>query len=197
MSVIYEPNQKHGRLTIIKTVQIKGRTYYECVCQCGEKKFVHSSNMKRTHSCGCLNSEMAKKRFTVHGMRQSDEYRIWTGMKYRCYNKNCPKYKIYGGRGVVVCDRWMSFQNFFEDMGNRPSKYYSLDRINNNLGYSKENCRWATLKKQANNTRRNQMIKHNGKNQSLCTWSEELGLNYNTLKTRLRRGMSFEKAIII
>lgn len=188
---------KHGRLTINKSVRLNGKIYYECTCECGKTKLVYSSNLKRTHSCGCLNSEIVRKRSTTHGMRKSDEYRIWGGMKYRCLNKNCSKYPSYGGRGITVCERWMIFKNFYDDMGNRPSKHHSIDRINNDLGYSKKNCRWVINKKQANNTRRNHLITHNNKTQSLRLWMDELGLNYNTVKGRIRRGWSFEKAITV
>lgn len=89
-----------------------------------------------------------------HGMWNTTEYHIWQGMRQRCQNPNYHGYKNYGGRGIKVCDRWQSFKNFFEDMGYRPSKLYSIDRINNDGNYELSNCRWATKKQQSTNRRK-------------------------------------------
>lgn len=185
-----------NRLKILYTFNKNRGTYYHCICTCGNEKDVHSGNLKRTHSCGCLNSEMTKKRMTTHGLRYTDEYRIWSLMKNRCSNSKNPKYYMYGERGITVSKPWLKFENFYKDMGRRPSKNHSIHRINNFLGYSKENCRWATKKEQANNTRRNHMITFNGKTQSLKMWADELNLNYDKIKSRLYRNYTFERAIL-
>ena len=113
-------------------------------------------------------------------------------MKTRCNNPKSPSYFRYGGRGIKVCERWNDFSLFLLDMGDPPPGK-SLDRKKNHLGYSPDNCRWATGSEQANNTRRNVMIEWNGKRQSLTQWSRELGINYETLKRRRKNGWSVEK----
>lgn len=133
-------------------------------------------------------------------MSETSEYLIWGLMKNRCTNKNAEDYERYGARGIFVCKRWVeSFENFFEDMGKRPSKKYSIDRINNDDGYYKENCRWATATEQANNKRisKNAIVfTHNGKTMCLRAWSREIGMNYETLTSRIKVAkMSFDQAI--
>jgi hypothetical protein len=186
---------KHGRLLILSIINIKGKSFYRCHCDCGTEKIIPPANLKRTFSCGCLNSELAKKRMTTHGMRRTAEYRIWSNILSRCTNKHVKKYPIYGGRGITVCDRWLKFENFHADMGPRPSPKHSIDRIKNEQGYNKDNCRWALDVIQANNRRDNRMLEYKGKKQSLALWAREIGINYDTLKSRINRGWSFEKAI--
>lgn len=159
-----------------------------CQCSCGNLWTGNLANLKRgtTKSCGCYNIENAKKRFTTHGLSLTTEYLTWKAMKRRCLNPADNCYKDYGGRGITICDRWLnSFENFFEDMGVKPSKSHSIERKNNNLGYFKENCRWATKKEQMNNTRHNKLITYKGKTQNMKQWCKELNLNYRTVKGRL------------
>lgn len=131
-----------------------------------------------------------------HGMVYSPEWFIWRSMRNRCSNPKHPSYKNYGGRGITVCDRWEeSFINFYEDMGARPSKDHSLDRINNNLGYNKENCRWATDKEQRRNTRRNIFLTLDGKTMCLEDWAKQLKIKPDTLKKRIDSGWSDERVL--
>jgi len=130
-----------------------------CICECGNRVKVTLNNLRKGHtkSCGCLAREEIIRRSTVHGMYGTPAYKSWVGAKARCYNPRNKEYKNYGGRGIKFCERWEKFKNFLADMGQRPSGL-TLDRINNDKGYSKKNCRWATRKEQANNRRNDNMI---------------------------------------
>lgn len=119
-----------------------------------------------------------------HGMKNSRTYKSWTHMKYRCLNPNCKKYKDYGGRGIKVCDRWMDFQLFFEDMGERPEGM-TLDRIDVNGHYEPGNCRWANNKDQSNNKRKNDVIDYLGASMNLSQWADALGIPRTTLYNRI------------
>lgn len=124
----------------------------------------------------------------------SRTYYAWRAMRSRCYDPRNPSFKHYGGRGIEVCPQWRDdFDQFVADMGEAPAGK-SLDRIDNDLGYYPGNCRWATLKEQLNNQRRNRRITHNGKTQTLAQWAEELGLRTDTLAKRLER-MPLERAL--
>lgn len=154
--------QKIFRLTVIKEVnkpehlKSKNKRYWLCKCDCGIEKIVESSNLRNGHSksCGCLKNEMMGNRFRTHGRRHTAEYRSWYAMKDRCLNDKCHAYKDYGGRGIKISQEWIeSFEKFYSDMGKKPSKLHSIDRIDNEKGYTKSNCKWSTPKEQANNRR--------------------------------------------
>lgn len=185
--------QKFNMLTYLRISHVgkDKREYWIFKCECGNQKIIRKSKVKygETKSCGCLNGNFK------HGMRDTPTYRSWSNMRTRCLNPNSNRYKIYGERGIKVCDRWLnSFENFLLDMGKRP-KNTSLDRIDNNLGYSKENCRWATNLEQMNNTSKNKLITYLGETQSMMNWSRELGFDYKLIASRLSSGWSFEASI--
>ena len=129
---------------------------------------------------------------------KTKEYRAWVEMKRRCYNSNRPNYKLYGARGITVCDRWRnSFSLFLTDMGFAPSKLHTLDRIDTNGHYEPSNVRWATAQEQSNNTRRNCMATVGDVTKSTADWSRETGIRSATIRHRLRKGMSAEGAVSI
>lgn len=131
----------------------------------------------------------------VHGA-QTPTYFSWQHMNDRCYNSNHAFYKDYGGRGISVCERWRkSFTNFLDDMGERPSKLHTIDRIDGNGNYEPDNCRWATRKEQARNRKTNRLIAFNGVTRTLAEWSELTGINREKISWRIDHGWPIEKAM--
>lgn len=147
--------QRYGR-TVVGTLMptTKVHTRWACVCDCGMEHIANASDLRsgRTRSCGCLHHEIAISACKTHGKSKTREYKIWQGIKDRCLNAANTSYADYGARGITVDPAWMSFSVFLADMGDAP-KGYSIDRINNNAGYSKNNCRWATQQEQCRNKR--------------------------------------------
>ncbi len=178
---------RFGRLIVLDQVSKKGvKTYCVCLCDCGKTKNIVRSNLivGKSKSCGCYNKELVSKRFKTHGMRKSKIYLTWYGMLTRCNNQKDISFKRYGGRGIKCL--WKTFEAFVKDMGLPPTKDHSIDRINNNGNYCKENCRWATSKQQAQNTSKNVVITYKGETKVLSEWARTLNLNFYTLRHRLK-----------
>jgi len=187
----------YGRLTVIAEADPVGMVRrVVCVCTCGTEKIFRLYNLRTgdTKSCGCLNSELVIKYNTTHAMCKRPEYTGWKHLVGRCTNKKNPGYKNYGGRGITICKRWRQFDKFMEDMGERPART-SLERTNNNKGYCKSNCVWATHKQQANNKRTNKMLTYKGKTMTMMQWSEHTGISYNKLRDRIKYKWSIERAL--
>lgn len=185
--------QRFGRLTVVGYVNNKA---VHVRCDCGNEKKVQAGALRRgaTTSCGCLRAEQLSARRLKHGMTDTPEHSTWMRMRQRCEDPNNVSFRLYGGRGIKVCDRWRkSFANFLADMGPRPAGA-SLYRINPNGDYAPENCRWATPTEQCNNKRANVRIEFRGRVQTVAEWARELGIKDATLRRRLRMGEPVEKA---
>jgi hypothetical protein len=209
----YEDLKGHrfGRLVVLEEHperSSKGKIQWICQCDCGKKIARVATTLKEglTRSCGCLRREATIARATTHGLTNSSEYVIWCNMKDRCYRENNPAFPDYGGRGLIVCDGWRdSFETFLQDMGKRPSKKRSIDRIDNDLGYVcgkcpqclengwPSNCHWATKLQQANNCRSNLVIEHGGVSMTVAEWARSLGMNPMTIYARYARGIRGDK----
>lgn len=197
MRVIDRTGHRYERLVALERLPAKSRTdtnaRWFCRCDCGRSTVAYGQDLARgkVKSCGCLNAE----RIMQHGMSHLHVYAVWQAMLQRCENPNAQSYENYGARGISVCEKWHKFEGFFADMGNRPSGY-SLDRIDNDGDYCKENCRWAVTKQQANNQRRNRCIDFNGERLTLSEWADRTGLGWSTIRNRLDQyGWSVEKAL--
>lgn len=190
--------KKFGKLTPIEEGgHMGGLLAYKCQCDCGNIVTVRGPSLRsgNTTSCGCVHKAMVGNLNKTHGLHNRPEYSVWQNMITRCTNQSTNCFHRYGGRGISVCDEWRNFEQFYADMGDRPDGM-TLDRIDNNGPYSKENCRWATIGEQARNTRRTQLVEYKGKTQCLKDWANEVGIAYNTLRKRfVIYNWPFEKAI--
>ena len=152
MRVIDLAGERFGHLLVIERSFAKKRVSWLCRCDCGKTSVIGACPLRdgRTKSCGCCQGNF------IHGRSYSPEFRSWWAMRQRCENSNLPRYYDWGGRGITVCDRWQKFENFFADMGEKPTPRHSIDRINNHGNYEPSNCRWATPKQQQRNSRRHE-----------------------------------------
>lgn len=192
--------QVFGRLKVIeKMTSNKGdKTSWKCRCSCGNSAVVRTNHLRAglIKSCGCLQKESTKKRSTIHNMAHTVEYNVWTCMLQRCQNSNNPAFENYGGRGIKVCDEWKNdFVTFFNHIGKRPSPKYSLDRIDNDKGYTPKNTQWATPIEQSNNRRSSRKITINGESKTLAQWAKCANIKPGTIQSRLQKGWPPEKAI--
>lgn len=167
------------------------------ICDCGRSKRVSAHRLRTGHtrSCGCLRAEQLSTKNLKHGLHGTREYITWKQIRARCFNPNHAKFHMWGGRGISMCERWtLSFSDFLADMGERPDGC-SIDRIDNNGDYEPSNCRWATRIEQANNTRRNVMVEHEGRRQSVSQWAHQLGIAPIIIHRRIYKGSDPHKAI--
>ena len=184
---------KFSRLTVISECEnrtLQGKVQFNCLCECGNIIKTVGSKLKSGHtkSCSCLQKEkvkMNKELNKTHGLSKTVMYYTYMTMISRCYNVKNKAYKNYGQRGIKVCDRWLnSFEFFLEDMGEKPTKQHSIDRINVNGDYEPCNCKWSTRIEQENNKRTNVYINYKGKNYTIAELSRVLNINYHTLRHR-------------
>jgi hypothetical protein len=186
--------QIFNRLTV---VCLAGRTKdrklrWRCRCICGAEVSVTGRDLRSgsTKSCGCLRVETTRRRGTTHGAtagnKVSPTYKSWSGMNQRCFNPKMSRWKDYGGRGITVCHRWREFANFLADMGEAlPGQ--SIERVDNNLSYSPDNCIWADGKTQARNRRSTKFVTMCGVRRPIISICEEYGLNYKSVWERQRQ----------
>jgi hypothetical protein len=182
-----------GSLTVVRRELDVRQKPFLCRCECGNEKLVRRDHLLdgRVKSCGC------KWRKGTHGMARTAEYDTWGAIKSRCHNPASKQFSDYGGRGIAVCDRWLdSFANFYADMGARPSAKHTIERRDNDRGYSPENCYWATRPEQLRNTRRNVRLEAFGRVKVLSDWAAEFGMSFSSLSYRLKvMGWPIERAL--
>lgn len=188
--------KKFGRLVVERRIgpDFRFQIIWEVRCSCGKVKTISTSRLTAgtTVSCGCYRDEKKIK----HGGSNWPEYQVWYSMVRRCRDKRCKGYKIYGARGIKVCDRWADeFSNFISDMGRRPSSKMTIERKDNDGDYCPDNCTWATRLAQGRNTRKNRLITYKEKTKCLSEWAQIFGMKSGTLNRRLKYGWSIESAL--
>jgi len=194
---------RFGNLVVLnRLLSYLGYARWLCHCDCGNNKSVLGTNLihNRTKSCGCLNKKWMSrlgKNNKTHGLTKTSTFKSWKSMLDRCNNPNLRCYQYYGKRGIKVCDRWLKFENFLEDMNQKPSSKHQIDRIDNNKGYYKENCKWSSPKQNCRNRSNNHNILFNGKTQCISAWAEELDIPSQILYRRINLDLwSIERALI-
>lgn len=194
---------KVGRLDVLSALRYEGksrRLVVLCRCECGTEKEILAQSLRSgvTLSCGCLNRDSEFRKSVngkrTHGMTGSPTYRVWRNMHSRCENPKATGYESYGARGIAVCERWFSFENFLADMGERPSRK-TIERDDVNGNYEPGNCRWATYAEQGVNRRDNRIIEFNGDRMCLSEWAAKIGVEQSTLHARLKAGVPVEIAL--
>lgn len=187
---------RYTSLVIVEPVwhEQRGSWAAKCLCDCGKEVTVRYDELVKggTKSCGC------RSRFApTHGGTNSEEYRIWANMLYRCRTPTASNFQNYGGRGISVCERWAnSFEHFLEDVGKRPNTSATIDRIDVNDDYKPSNCKWATPHEQASNRRNTHFVVYEGKKIALPVLCRMKNINLELVRSRLKRGWTLARAII-
>lgn len=192
--------QKFGKLTIMKFIvrNEKGHSKWLCECECGNEKIILGNNLKSglTKSCGCICKNSTRNRMKTHDKSYTPEHKIWRGLLWRCSDKNQADYKNYGALGIKVCDRWSnSFENFLEDMGDRPIDKHVMGRIDTTGNYEPNNCSWMTKKESCSHSKLNKCLTIGDKTLTIMEWVEISGTNYKTLTNRLYKGWDGKEAV--
>lgn len=199
-----EAGNRCGRLTAIEYCYTAhdGVAWWRFQCDCGTECVRNARMVGRgnTQSCGCLRREMAAalaRSMSTHGKWRTLEFGIWSKIIARCENPRDKKFYLYGGRGIKICERWRKcFLDFFDDMGPRPSPKHSVDRWPDRDGnYEPNNCRWATVSQQNRNRRNNLIVQFQGRKMTLTEACQIAGVNYQTTRSRLRRGWDVERSL--
>jgi hypothetical protein len=197
-ALVVNKGDKYNLLTIIKELNKskKGERMFLCQCDCGNETTLSLGTIRHgnTKSCGCLKIKTSSELLLKHSLSNHRLYKTWTNMKSRCYNKNTRSYKDYGARGIKVCDEWKnSFINFYNDMHPTYQEGLTIDSVNNDKDYCKENCRWATATEQQNNKSTNRTVVHNGIEMNAKQLSKLLNIPYGTIIYRLDNNIKADK----
>ena len=192
--------QQFGRLTVISFAGTdkNGKALWNCQCECEKQIIVVGTDIRNGHtkSCGCLRNEEAKKAVTKHGETGERLWRIWKAIIYRTTNKNNKRSKDYIDRGIRVCNEWKNYKCFKKwAINNGYKEELTIDRIDNNKGYNPQYCRWVTVKTNNRNKRNTVLVEYRGERKPLIEIAEKKGINIKTVKTRIKRGWSVEKAL--
>lgn len=193
--------QRFGYLVVLRKSgkDIHRNIIWLCKCDCGVEKPISGLTLRqgRTKSCGCKAVEMIAKAKTKHGQSQSRRggtqsraYSCWNNLKSRAASNKTLEARKYAKRDLTVCEKWKTFEGFLEDMGECPSPGHSIDRINNDLGYSKENCRWASHTEQQRNKSSNRLLEFNGRTMCVAEFAELVGAKYHAVAAKVRAGIS-------
>lgn len=183
-----QANEQFGLWKVLEVGRLNGKEVCRCQCQCGTERTVDSYQLRKgySQSCGCTRNNRLRHGHARKG-KLSPEWQAWNHMHQRCYNPKDKHYQDYGGRGISVCDEWMTFDAFLSDMGLRPTGC-SLDRIDGSGNYFPSNCRWADKYTQAQNRRTVILIEFNGQKRCVAEWSRLLGINRRTIQARYYKG---------
>lgn len=191
--------QRYGRLLVVGALIANRRGFAACSCDCGTLKLIPAGGLKSgaVRSCGCslLKHGHTRRLRSAGHPRVSPEWGCWSGMRTRCTNRRSKSWARYGGRGIRVCERWGSFENFLVDMGPKPTPQHSIDRIDNEGHYEPGNCRWSLGKEQRDNRRVSRWLEARGQRHTVTDWSELTGVSRSAIRARLGLGWSVERAI--
>lgn len=189
--------RQFGRLRVVELSHYDVGSHWHCYCSCGTTITVKLGNLQsgNTTSCGCFRKELFRSLRTTHGRYRTPEHVSWMLMKGRCLNPNSDNFSNYGGRGIRVCDRWLSSTNFLNDMGEKPTPNHSIERINNNGHYEPGNCRWATNTDQVRNRRVTIIITYRGVAKPLAVWADIFGISYKSISRRIGQGWPVDRAL--
>ena len=207
--------QRFGRLVVIAPAEPKRvgkniRYYWECRCDCGNTKIIREDGLlsptRPAQSCGCLQKDRVREYFNTHqvpikhGHSYEPLFNTWYLIKYRCENPSCKAFHNYGGRGITVCDEWSNGSTGYENfrdwaLSHGYEKGLTIDRIDNDAGYSPDNCRWVDNMTQANNKRDNHFVTYNGETKTIAEWARVIGMDYKVLHSRFQNGWDAERAL--
>lgn len=193
--IAVNPGDRSGRLKVVSIVRQKSGIYLHCICDCGNEKRVYKGNFVsgKSKSCGCYAKEVTSAEKKTHGKSKSPIYGIWANMLRRCDYPKADRYDSYGGRGITVCEEWRnSFEQFYKDMGDKPSREHSIGRIDNDGDYCPDNCRWETREEQSCNTTRTVKAEVDGQVMTAKQISDKYSVPYHSIIGRIHSGKSGE-----